>query len=649
LSQNLRKAKRGGNQKMGLFSKLFAKKKTAEAVPAPESSLDSNSADNKNLIKVYDAYGRELLITRQEWRDKVLLGNLKLTWDQPDKLYTHIVFALQDGFRADVIDAARHLYEIDPDRVRSTCVWAIVLFEENRLDEAEETLKRGLSQVGEDGTLLTNLAKVYSRRKDDAKAEDILWHSLEVDPNQENGLAWYEAIYREREGADGNRKALSRVAALPGSWRAQTWQARNALESNDLPRAIDLYRQSLRNCSKPISADLLMGMSGELGKHGHLRELLDLTEPHFDVHIHGMNVGNNLIKSHLELGELDAAERLIAQHYALNRPDWKNGLNYFETEIAKARLAATTAQPSAPLKCAMIDTLQPIWLPRSSLANQLFLQKSQDSSLVCFLGSSVEQVNDEAQPQRRLPDATGRMSRALPLFLAEQVYFGTEARVSILHGHLTGPQSGFAVFSRAWTLEEACNHASKATPPGDYVVVTHLLAHSDPWQVQLRLIRVAGQELVEELTATIPSKLSDILLLELANRVQKLLKTMSDIRTVPFPDRYKIPSGTDFASYLLRLEQLLAIRACAVEGVNSNYLTNMREVLDGNLSLCVDSPTNVTVRVILAQTLWAMRKIRPELVKEFDSKVKLLQKEKPLDEEAQRIVQRIFDAALESV
>ena len=99
----------------------------------------------------------------QAWRDSVLFGNLKKAWNNPDELFNMIVTALSDGFRSDVVDAAHYLYKIDSNRLRATCIWGIILMDENRLDEAEKVLRHNLEKYRDNGVVLTNLAKVMGR------------------------------------------------------------------------------------------------------------------------------------------------------------------------------------------------------------------------------------------------------------------------------------------------------------------------------------------------------------------------------------------------------------------------------------------------------------------------------------------------------
>ena len=617
----------------------------AEEHRAPLTKLPSpkDPSRDPNMIRVFDKYGREFFITKDEWRKNVLPGAIQAEWSNPDQLYGVILGALNDGFRTDVVDAARHLYKIDTVPVRGACVWGIVLMEEGRLDEAEKILRDFIARHGENGPVLTNLAKVYSKRKDDTQAEQILWHALEVDPNQDNGFGWYEAIHRERGGEEAGLAAMQRVAALPGSWRAQLWLARAALKSGDLEPALSLYRESLSRAPKPVPGDLLMQVSGDLGNTGHLPEILQLVEPHFDPATHGLQVGNNLIKAHIDLGQSDEAWRILDQLYALQRPDWKENLSYWDTELAKGRVGLSPPPSPQSMKVAMLTIEGPVWLKPASPAAELFPAKEPDGPAICFLGSTAEIATNSKRVRQQLSDAPGRLSRAVPLFLAEAMEFGSDAHVQTLVPWIVGETPGFVLSGVPWTDENAATYARQGETKNDFAVITHLKPNSDPWTVALRLIRTIDAKCVGTLEVSFPMARPEEGLPGLTRQLLALLAQQAGVETVPSPSAYQIPGAPDFAYYLLRLEQLLAVRCGSMDGVPPAFLSGEREILDGNLQLCLAHPQNVAVRILFAQTLLAMKRIRPDILTEFTDRIDLLQKEHPLTEPAHAVIQRLFN------
>ena len=82
-----------------------------------------------------------------------------------------------------------------------------------------------------------------------------------------------------------------------------------------------------------------MQMSGDLGAKGLLRELIELTMPSFVPEVHGLPIGNNLIKALADSGDLNAAEQVKASLWAQNRPEWKEALASWDGEIARRRLS----------------------------------------------------------------------------------------------------------------------------------------------------------------------------------------------------------------------------------------------------------------------------------------------------------------------
>ena len=411
--------------------------------------------------------------------------------------------------------------------------------------------------------------------------------------------------------------------------------------------ALDLYRIALANAPRPVPADLLMQMSGDLGKAGQLAHSLLLTEPHFDPAEHGLIVGNNLIKSHLELGHVDAAEHIKEQLFALNRPDWKQTLNFWDTEIAKARLVQRPANSETGVQTVPQVTLHtilgPVWLPSPSPAEELF-PRTQTSLHVSFLGASASMPSD-ARVQLQLADTPGRLSRALPLFLAEQAFFRLPATVETLVPWAQLQPGSFIFSGQSWQDAEAARFAAMSQPASDYVVTTHLFpsaAAANPWRAELRLVRVADSACAGTTEISFPIAASEPSLLTLADQLIALLVQNARLTASPSPAmHYVLPPGR-LSDYMLRLEQLLATRCAAMPDPHRGTLNGERNILDGNLDLCLAFPANVPARLILAQTVVSMNKIRPDVNAEFLPRLERLQQVLPLAEPAGSAVASIL-------
>ncbi|MDR0353953.1 MAG: tetratricopeptide repeat protein [Opitutaceae bacterium] len=582
-----------------------------------------------------------MFITKQQWRDNVLLGDLEKKRDRPDDLAGIIVQSLYDGFAADILPYAAHLATIDPTPERGHVLHAVTLLDLKRYADAETVLLHFCQQHGETGVALTNLAKTYAGRGDDARALQTLWRALTLDPNQDNGLGWYEVIHREKDGPASGFDALRRIATLPGAWRARLWIARHHLEQRDLPAALALYAEALDTAPRPVPADLLQQMSGDLGNHAHLPELIRLTTPHYDIALHGLSTGNNLIKAHLDLGQLAAARALLDRLYAQQRPDWRPALSFWDTELAKASTAIADSPAPEKLEVTVLTLGGPVWLPPGTPAAELFPSKPADAPVVAFLGATAEMPPGGGEPHRlQLADGPGRLSRALPLWLAEQVEFGTEAATRTLVPWLVNPPS-FVLSGVIENDTDAASHARHVRPeekPADYIVVTHLNCRADPWTIELRLVRTIDAACLATASATCPASDPAQVLPGLTRTLLAALDAHAEINASPPVSAFNPqPSG----AYLLRLEQLLAVRT-AGQAQASGTLSGERDILDGHLQLCLSQPESVSIRLLFAQTLRGMKKVRADILPEFRSRVNLLQKEKPLPEPAQSVIARII-------
>ena len=614
-----------------------------EGIRAPEGTRAPEG------IRAFDQYGREVIVPRQQWATEVLPGMLAEARQNPDQLYGLILNSLNDGFVQEVAEAAQHLYATDPIPARGACMWGIVLMQSGRLDEAEQLFTGFVASHGEEASVLLNLAKVYASRNTpeaQQKADATLWRALELEPNLDNGLGWYASLAADRAaaraptqeaarqaGQQAGTDALLRVATLPGSWRAQLWLARGTLGAGGSnPEALEparrLYREALSRALRPVPPDFLMQMSGDLGGAGHLAELIEFTAPNFLPEFHGLPVGNNLIKAYVDTGNLEAATAVKDSLYALNRPDWKEGLGFWDTEIARRRTGeantAFQAQSGTQPQQIQIGLLRvdgPIWLPPQSPARGIFGPKSAEGPSVTFLGGTAEPPEAPSKPELQMADAIGRMTRSLPLFFAEQTDLRTSAQGRALIpwavASVPGQPSGFVVSGSRWPDNVAVQMVAEPANRTDYVVSVHLDAEVEPWTAELAFLRTTDGTRIGELQAEFsPADPIDThqALSQLAQEVVDLLAAFGPVSS---PSAYQVPAGPSFPAYLLRTEQLLAVRCTTVQGATPMTLSGEHEILSGQLDLCLANPENLPARLLLIETLGVLAQTRPEVAEQF--------------------------------
>jgi tetratricopeptide (TPR) repeat protein len=593
------------------------------------------------MIRVFDQFGRQVEIPREEWRTKVLPDQLKRVWDDPDALYGAIAAGLEDGFHAEVAGAAKQLFSIDPIKERGACIYGIVLAKLDRLDDAEAVFRSFIASHGETGIILTNLAKVQASKKQDGAAEATLWRALELDPNQDNALGWYVAWMSERGGPAKGAEALRRVASLPRSWRAQVWLGRDSLEDGDAPAALQLFRAGLAAAGKPAPGDVLAHISGCLGQKGKLRELIELVAPEFSADLHGLQVGNNLIKAHLDLGEVDEARAILEALYRLKRPDWAETLNFWDGELAKAGLEKDREPAEIQVSFGSIEG--PVWAKPGTPPASLTPPKAPDTPVIALLGSCAAMAEAQELGRRQLADAPGRLSRALPLFLAEQIELSSPARALTLIPWMAD-KGGFILAGQPWPDEQAIGCARSCR--NDYLITVFVEARDHAWKARARLIKTATAQVLGEVEAPFPPGSPRVGAQGLAEKTLGLLASSAGIALGRPPAFYVLPENDRLDDYLLRVEQLLAVRFAGLDSTPAHFLNGEREILDGNLKLCLACPTSAPARLLLAQTLAAMKRPRPDVLGEFKDKVNLLEERHPLPEPVSAVVRKLLAEAL---
>lgn len=557
--------------------------KTPPAAPSPAASTVDV---NEKLITVYDAYGRELKITRSEWHDNVFLPNLQQKWNDAGALYNLIISGLNDGFAADLLPATERLLEVDDIPERSYTIRGIVLMKNGLLDAAEDALREGITKAGKTGALLTNLAKVYAERGNQASADEILWQAVQADPNLDNGLLWWAAIQRERGGEAGYLQALRTVSALPDSWRAKLWLARHYLERKEVEAARALYAEVLAGSLYDGSS--LMMISGDLGNNGQIQLILELIGPAYDEHKHDPMAGLNLLHACQELGKANEGEALLSRMYALSLAPIKQHLDQFAQVFQEMRKQAAQGTPidANNLNVTTLALSQPIWHYGLRNADWLFSQKPENAPKVGFFAlSKIIDGSERAESQRE--DDLGRLTRAIPLYWAEAAHYWSDYATNC---YIMIVEEGGPVVSGG---ETDGNALFDIVPPEMKYFVTGEIGCSGKgdatqWQISMTLWDCSTRtKQASESCKVIQAELGAMVL-----TLEKSLLTRIGLkREQALDDFYQHPSVEVMPVYLTELGQSFMLTLLANEHVSKSSLWGERAMLDWPLNMALHWPT----------------------------------------------------------
>lgn len=587
-----------------LISALSGKKKPETHSPEPPQ--------NEELIVAYDAYGREMQIPRSEWREKVFLPSLEEKRNDAAELYQAIIGGLNDGFVADLMPAAERLVEIDDIPERSHVIQGIVLMENGELAAAESTLRAGIAKAGETGTLLTNLAKVFAARGEEARADDTLWRAIQADPNQDNGMQWWAAIQQERGGEAGYLAALKTVAAQPGSWRAQLWLARHHLENNEVEAARALYQEVLDGGLYDGSA--LMMISGDLGKNGQIPLIVELIAPVYDEHKHDAMAGLNLLRAWQALGNAEEGEKLLKRMYALGYTPLKQHLDEFAKAFQAMSQQAVISEPADPaqLQISTLSLTQPIWHYGLGNPDWLFTQKQEEAPKVGFFAlSKITDGTPRSESQRE--DDIGRLARAIPLYFAEAAHYQSDYAsrfyVQVVEGGgpvlMGGEIDGNALFD--------------IVPPEMKYFVTGEMGCSGEgeqreWQISLSLWDCAARaKKSSETGRAVQAELGALVL----NLEQRLLTHIGLLRAQPLDAFWLRPSPEAIDIYLGELAQAFTLTLVANETTPRSAMWGERAMLEWPLQMALQWPQTEIPKLMYLSGLGKAFDYRSEMLGEY--------------------------------
>ena len=254
------------------------------------------------------------------------------------------------------------------------------------------------------------------------------------------------------------------------------------------------------------------------------------------------------------------------------------------------------------------------------------------------MGSTAETGITEAQVQ--LADTPGRIARAAPLFLAEQIHLRTSALCQVIQPWIN--PGNFLLSGQPWEAETAIDQAKSCQPSSDYVLLIHLVATGSPYHLSFRLIRCIDGSVLDNPTFQLDPENLEPTFDKFANHFLQSICHQAHAERIEPSQAYQVPTAPWFNDYQLRLEQALAVRAGAMDDTRRDFLSGEREIIGGMLHLCLATPNSVSARIMLFDSLRRMKTINPKVVEEFRDKLAQFQREYPAPTAAHAVLDKML-------
>lgn len=609
---------------MGIIDKLKMKKSVKEEI-------------KDEMIECYDAYGRKIVISKNEWKTKVLPDQLEKYKDDDNALYNIILSSINDGFINEVVQSAEHLKEIDRIKERGYTILAIVYMKLLQYDKSEKVLLEYIDKYGKTGTILTNLAKVYYGQGHEDKWLDILWEGIYLDPNQTNGLMWLKSIYNEKEGKESEIKVLDEVSKISGSWFPQVLKGKMYLDNKEIEKALKEYR-SIMEIVKDNGYALSI-ISGDLGASGYADIMVRMISPIYKLDIHGIDLGMNLLRGYLVTKDIENGEKLLSMLLKLERPDLKNYLMNIYNEFEKMKVESTGGE-LGEISISLLTYVSPLWY--YSLGDPIWLlpKKSQDCKKVIVLSYANEGIKEESKGHIQREDSIGKLTRAIPFYLGEKIQYETGLSLNVIIPTIkdVGP-----IVSRK-LYEDDYIKGLLVKNDGDYIVTGGIREEEDSIYIESYIYDKFENKL------KINKNLKKISFgSEFNDMIREIIDSLKG-ELVQCGEYYKTPKDNLVSLYIHSLAQLLSQSLVRNEYCKKDSLWGERNILNWYLNVAVENMDYPHFKLILLSGIAAAKEYGSSIYLELKNEVLTIFKENDelgLSEKMMPLVYKIYDMNIE--
>lgn len=584
---------------------FFRKRRKAASVPAPE--VAQHAANEERLVSFVDAYGRSYQIPFEQWRREILQPNLESQWNDPAALYSLIIAALNDDVASDVDAASARLLAIDPMPERGFVTRAIVHLKLGRTREADATLRQAIATIGETPTLLTNLAKVFSAGGDERQAMATLDRSLDLDPNQDTGLGWRVAERNETAGPEAADALLRTLAQRDDAFRPQLLLGQTAIQAGRREEGLVWFDQALAKA--PHGTDVMLAVTGALGQQGLLNDLVTRVAPLFEPERDDVRVGFNLLQAYVELGDAGTGQALLGRLFALGQPVYAQHLQHFAQAFDEM-----AAEPPKPLdhtpEISVLQMVLPAWLLDMHGMDWAAPPRGEDRPRIVLLPLAA--VDDTAGGVARSgrEDDRGRISRALPLLLLEQLVYCSDLNVAM--NLPVADRHHFVLFGQPLSDDEL----EYLGQDFDLAVEGEVSAGDEGFNVVCRLRRLSDRETLKRVERRFSEQALGDALVVLSGELLAAIGETASVVIEPRVPMYALPTS-DINEYVSGLAQYLALTLASVAKARET-LFGERNIYGWMQTLAVSVPDSEAAQFMYFTALGKGRRMGSPMVDEFE-------------------------------
>src|SRR4051812_37310107 len=215
--------------------------------------------------------------------------------------------------------------------------------------------------------------------------------------------------------------------------------AREKLKAHDLAGAMAIYEQVLPSVAE--RSDVLVTISADLGTTGHVREIIELLAPRYDVEKHGAAAGVNLLQAYLATRNTESAQHLLDLLFSLQRPELEARLVGFSKALSELFISETEATSAAEphqgteeKKINLVSISKPIWSYGLEAQHAEILPKSEGKlRRVAFAQLTMPGMAGVMELAAKPENENGRLSRGFALWMAETFFYsaGYEAVAAV--------------------------------------------------------------------------------------------------------------------------------------------------------------------------------------------------------------------------